>query len=182
MTTAPPVGQARGRAPPSAGWPSAGWTMRRAFDRGPLARARGEVHLLAVEAWQAVLVVLAGVLAGALVPAAVVLVLALLEIRAATARTERVLAAMATTAERIDRLGARLEKGGSLERLTEGLESLSRLVVRLEDGARVATAVGAAVGPAVGAAVRAWRSAPGEDGPSGTGRNGSGSDRMGEAT
>jgi hypothetical protein len=135
-----------------------------------------------VEAWQAVLVVVAGVLAGALVPASVVLVLALLEIRAATARAERVLVTMAATAERIDRLGARLEKGGSLERLVGGLESVARLVMRLEDGARVATAVGAAVGPAVGAAVRAWRSPPTEEGPSGTGRDGSGSDRMGEAT
>ncbi len=124
----------------------------------------------------------AGVLAGALVPASVVLVLALLEIRAATARAERVLEAMAGITERIDRLGARIEKGGSLERLVVGLESVSRLVTRLEDGARVATAVGAAVGPAVGAAVRAWRSPPAEDGPNGTGRDGSGSARMGEAT
>jgi hypothetical protein len=135
-----------------------------------------------MEAWQAVLVVLAGVLAGALAPAAAVLVLALLEVRAAAARAERVLGSMAATAERLERLGARLEKGGSFEQLADGLEAVARLAARLEDGARVATAVGAAVGPAVGAAVRAWRSQPAEHGPSGTGRDGFGSDRIGEAT
>jgi hypothetical protein len=177
MPTPPPVGQGARSHSAEARGPGD------ALPAGARLPARGARPTFSpMEAWQAVLVGLAGVLAGALVPAIAVLVLALLQVRTATARAQRVLEALAATAERVDRIGARLERGDSIERLVVGVESVSRLVGRLEDGARVATAVGAAVGPAVGAAVRAWRSQPAEYGPGGTGRDGSGSDRMGEAT
>jgi hypothetical protein len=116
-----------------------------------------------MEGWQTALVVIAALLAGALIPAVVQLWLSLRSLATATARVsaraDEALAAVTATAQRLDRLTARLEEGRRVDHLLDGIDSLSRTVVQLHDAVRVASAVGAAVGPAIGAAVRSWRSA-----------------------
>ena len=101
-----------------------------------------------MDAWQAVVLAVVALLVGALLPALVQLTLALRAVRG--------------TAERVDRLTARLEEGDRVDHLLQAIDSLSRMVTRLQETTRVAAAVGAAVGPAVGAAVRAWRSSQGD--------------------
>jgi hypothetical protein len=121
-----------------------------------------------MDGWQTALLVIAALLAGALLPAIVQLWLSLRALSAAadriSARAEEALAAVTATAQRLDRLSARLEQGRRLDHLLDGIDSLSRTVVQLNDAVRVASAVGAAVGPAIGAAVRAWRSTQPTDG------------------
>jgi hypothetical protein len=63
------------------------------------------------------------------------------------------------TARRLDRLTARLEEDRRLDTLLEGIDSLSRAIVQLDDAVHVASALGAAVGPAISAAVRSWSAA-----------------------
>jgi hypothetical protein len=116
-----------------------------------------------MEGWQVVLLVIGALLAGALLPAIVQLWLSL---RAAGASAERLaadaapaLAAVTATARRLDRLTAKLEEERRLDTLLEGIDSLSRTIVRLNDALRVASALGAAVGPAISAAVRSWSAA-----------------------
>jgi hypothetical protein len=101
-----------------------------------------------VDTWQAVMLAVVALLVGALLPALVQLTLALRAVRA--------------TAERLDRITARLEEGDRVDHALEAIDSLSRMVTRLQETTRVAAAVGAAVGPAVGAAVRAWRASQGD--------------------
>jgi hypothetical protein len=115
-----------------------------------------------MDAWQAVMLGLAALLVGALLPAVVQLTLALRALRATAARTDLALVAVTDTAQRLDRLAKELEAGGRVERFFEAVDTLSTMASKLSDTARLATAVGAAVGPAVGAAVRAWRSSRGE--------------------
>jgi hypothetical protein len=110
-----------------------------------------------MDAWQVVTLALAALLVGVLLPAAVQLTLALRAWRATAVRAEQALVAATAAAERVERLTARLEEGGRMERLLGALDGLSGMASRVQEAARVAGAVGAAVGPAVGAAVRAWR-------------------------
>lgn len=116
-----------------------------------------------MDPWQATLLVVVALLAGALLPVAVQLTLTLPAVRAAAVRADRSLAAVSAAAEKVNGLLGRLEAGGRIDSLVEGIDSLSRTVTRLQESLRIASAVGAAVGPAVGAAVRAWR-APREGG------------------
>jgi len=104
-----------------------------------------------MDAWQAVMLAVVALLVGALLPALVQLTLALRSLR--------------STADRLDRVTAKFEDGGGIDRLLEGIDSLSRMVSRLQETTRVAAAVGAAVGPAVGAAVRSWRASHGDGDP-----------------
>jgi uncharacterized protein YoxC len=121
------------------------------------------------------LVVLAAVLLGAAIP---VLVQLRATLRAAEktlqhsgARLDETLRATTAAAGRIDGLVARLEAGGEIERLLDGVAAVSKMVSQLRDTVRVASAVGAAVGPAVAAAFHAFREdrevAPPEPPPAG---------------
>jgi len=115
-----------------------------------------------VDAWQGVMLAVVALLIGALLPALVQLTPTLRAWRATAERTERAVVAITATAERLDRLTARLEEGGRIEHFLQAIDSLSRTVTRLQEATRVAAAVGAAVGPAVGAAVRSWRASQGD--------------------
>jgi len=123
-----------------------------------------------MESWQAVLLVIAALLAGALLPAFVQLWLSVRALGAAaervSAQAQQALAAVTSTAQRIDRLTGRLEQDQHVDHLLAGVDALSRTVVQLQETVRVASALGAAVGPAIGAAVRAWRAARPDDGTS----------------
>ena len=113
------------------------------------------------ESWMAVLVVLAAVLVGAAIPALVQLRATLRAAEQAFRRTgtglDEALGATAAAARRFDGLVTRLEAGGRIEQLLDGLASTTRALGHLRDGLKVASAVGAAVGPAVAAAVHVFR-------------------------
>lgn len=113
-----------------------------------------------METWQAIMLAIAALLAGALLPAVVQLWLSLRSVGRASeqvaADARQALAAVTATAERLDRLSARLEEGRHVEHLLHGVDALSRTAARLDDATRVASALGAAVGPAVAAALRSW--------------------------
>jgi uncharacterized protein YoxC len=116
---------------------------------------------MTMESWGVALVVLAAVLVGAALPVLVQLRATLREVEKTLQRSEgRLDEALATTtaaAGRIDALVARLEEGGRIERLLDGVAAVTTLVTQLRDTVRVAAAVGAAVAPAVVAAVQAFR-------------------------
>jgi len=114
-----------------------------------------------MESWAIALVVLAAVLVGVAIPV-------LVQLRATLRATEETLqrsgarlaeafVATAAAAARIEGLVARLEQGGRIEQLVDGVAAVSGMVTQLRETLRVASAVGAAVGPAVAAAVRAFR-------------------------
>ena len=114
-----------------------------------------------MEGWGIALVVLAAVLVGAAIPVLVQLraTLRAMEktLQRSSARLDEALGATITAAGRIDGLVVRLEEGGRIEQLVDGIAAVSRMVSQLRDTVRVASAVGAAVGPAVAAAVHAFR-------------------------
>ncbi len=114
-----------------------------------------------MESWGIALVVLAAVLVGAAIPVLVQLraTLRTMEktLQQSGARLDQALGATTAAAGKIDALVVRLEEGGRIEQLVDGVAAMSRMVNQLRDTLRVASAVGAAVGPAVAAAVRAFR-------------------------
>jgi hypothetical protein len=114
-----------------------------------------------VESWGIALVVLAAVLVGAAIPALVQARATLRTLESALRRSgprlDEALGAATGAAGRLDRLVARLEEGGRIEELVEGIAAASRMVSQLRDTVRVASAVGAAVGPAIAAAIHAFR-------------------------
>jgi len=116
------------------------------------------------ESWGLALVVLAAVLLGAAIPALVQLRATLRAVertlQRSGARLDEALGATVAAARRIDAMAARLEQGGRMEELVDGLAAASRMVSQLRDTVRVASAVGAAVAPAIAAAVRALRDDP----------------------
>ena len=122
-----------------------------------------------MEAWQAAMLAVFALLVGAMLPAALQLAPALRSLRASATQAERAFAAVAATADRLERLSARVEQGGRLEHLLEAIDSLSRTVTRLQETARIASAVGATVAPAVGAAVRSWRQSREDGAPASNG-------------
>jgi hypothetical protein len=116
---------------------------------------------MAIESWGVAVVVLASVLVGVAIPV-------LLQLRATLramektlqhsgTRLEEALGATTAAAARIDGMVARLEEGGRIEQLVDGIAAVTRMATQLRDSLRVASAVGAAVGPAVAAAVHAFR-------------------------
>jgi hypothetical protein len=117
-----------------------------------------------MEAYQAVLVAVAALLVGMLIPVLLQVVLTLRAVRAVTEQAGPALASITATAERLERLTAKLEEGGHVDRALEAIESLSLTVGRLQEAARIASSIGAAVGPAVAAAVKAWRASGEEPG------------------
>jgi len=110
-----------------------------------------------MDAWQAVMMTLAAVVVGALVPALVQLSLTLRSVRLAADRSGPALVAITATAERLEQVAVRLQQGERVEHLLESIDSLARTLDRFHDTARIMAAVGASVGPAVSAGVRAWR-------------------------
>ncbi len=122
-----------------------------------------------METWGMALVVLAAVLVGAAIPTLIQLraTLRAMEktLQRSGSRLDEALGATSAAATRIDALVARVEEGGRIEQVVDGIATASRMVSRLQDTARVASAVGAAVGPAVAAAVRALREDRGEAAP-----------------
>ncbi len=114
-----------------------------------------------METWRVALVVLAAVLVGAAIPGLVQLraTLRALEktMERSGARFDEALGTTTAAARRLDAMVARVEEGGRIEHLVDGITAVSQTVSQLRDTLRVATAVGAAVGPAIGAAVRAFR-------------------------
>jgi hypothetical protein len=111
--------------------------------------------------WGVALVVLAAILVGVAIPVLVQLraTLRAMErtLQRSGPRLDEALGATVTAAGRIDALVVRLEEGGRLQQLVDGITAVSRMVSQLRDTVRVASAVGAAVGPAVAAAVHAFR-------------------------
>lgn len=104
---------------------------------------------------------LAAILVGVTIPALVQLRATLRSLDQALQRSggrlDEALDATTAVAVRIDALATRLEAGGRLDQLFEGVASVSRTVGQLKDSVRVASAVGAAVGPAIAAAIHAFR-------------------------
>lgn len=121
-----------------------------------------------MEAWQGMILALGALVVGALLPVLVQLKLTLRSLGATgdrlAAEAGAALAALTATAQRLDRLTARLEEGRRVETLLDGVDALSATIARLNDAARVASALGAAVGPALAAAARSWSAAHTEDG------------------
>ncbi len=120
-----------------------------------------------MEGWQIALVVLVAVLVGALLPLLVQLYGTLHTMRTVVEKSakdvEAALAGIHRTADRLDRLGAALEKDGKMAEIVEGVASAAQLVNQLRGTLQVAGPVAAAVVPAVMAAVRAWKGAMHED-------------------
>jgi hypothetical protein len=116
---------------------------------------------MTMESWGMALVVLAAVLVGVAIPLLVQLraTLRAMEktLQRSGARLDEALGATTAAAGRIDAFVVRLEEGGRIEQLVDGVAAVSRMVSQLRDTVRVASAVGAAMGPAVAAAVHAFR-------------------------
>lgn len=120
-----------------------------------------------MEGWQIALVVLVSVLVGALLPLLVQLYGTLRTLRAVIEKSakdvESALAGIHRTADRLDRLGAALEKDGKMAEIVEGATNAAQMVSQFRGTMQVAGPVAAAVVPAVMAAVRAWKGAMQED-------------------
>lgn len=122
-----------------------------------------------MEAYQVALVAVAALLVGALLPVLFQLLLTLKAVRAMVEEAGPAVASIVATSERLERLTAKLEEGGRVDRALEAVDSLSATVGKLQETARLASTIGAAVIPAVAAAVQAWRArdedAPAEEAP-----------------
>jgi predicted Holliday junction resolvase-like endonuclease len=120
-----------------------------------------------MEGWQIALVVLAALLVGALLPLLVQLYGTLHALRAVVEKSakdmEAALVAIHRTADRIDRLGAALEKDGKMAEIVDGAASAAHVLNQMRSTMQIAGTVSAAVVPAVAAAVRAWKGAMDED-------------------
>jgi predicted Holliday junction resolvase-like endonuclease len=120
-----------------------------------------------MEGWQIALLVLVSVLVGALIPLLVQLYATLRTLRAVIEKSakdvESALVGIHRTADRLDRLGAALEKDGKMAEIVEGATSAAQMVSQFRGTMQVAGPVAAAVVPAVMAAVRAWKGAMHED-------------------
>jgi hypothetical protein len=122
-----------------------------------------------MEGWQIALVVLVAVLVGALLPLIVQLYGTLHTLRAVVEKSAKDVEAgvqsIHRTADRIDRLGAALEKDGKMAVIIEGATSAAQMVNQLRGTMQVAGPIAAAVVPAVVAAVRSWKGAMDADPP-----------------
>ena len=125
-----------------------------------------------MEGWQIALVVLVALLVGAVLPLLVQLYATLHTLRSVTEKSakdvEAALLAIHRTADRLDRLGAALEKDGKMAEIVEGAANAAQMVNQLRGTMQVAGPVAAAVVPAVIAAVRAWKGGMEPDPPSPT--------------
>jgi hypothetical protein len=114
-----------------------------------------------MQGWQIALVVLVAVLVGAVLPLIVQLYGTLHTLRTVVEKSAKDVEAgvqsIHRTADRIDRLGAALEKDGKMAVIVEGATSAAQIVNQMRGAMQVAGPVAAAVVPAVVAAVRAWK-------------------------
>jgi monomeric isocitrate dehydrogenase len=120
-----------------------------------------------MEAYQAVLVAVVALLVGALLPVLFQLVLTLRAVRSVAEQAGPVVASVAVTAERLQRITEKLEADGRVDGALAAIDSLTRTVAKLQETARLASTVGAAVVPALAAAVQAWQSNGDGDGAAG---------------
>lgn len=120
-----------------------------------------------MEGWQIALVVLAAVLVGALLPLIAQLYGTLHTVRAVVEKSakdiEAAVVSIHRTSERVERLGAALEKDGKLAEIVDGAASAAQLLNQMRGTMQIAGTVSAAVVPAVTAAVRAWKGAIDQD-------------------
>jgi len=111
--------------------------------------------------WQIALVVLMAILVGAALPLLVQLYGTVHTLRTLMEKSskdiEAAVAAIHRTADRLDRLGAALEKDGKMAEIIEGATSAAQVMNQVRGTMQVAGPIAAAVVPAVAAAVRAWR-------------------------
>jgi predicted Holliday junction resolvase-like endonuclease len=123
-----------------------------------------------MDGWQIALVVLAALLVGSLLPLVVQLYGVIHTLRTAMEKSakdvEAALVAIHHTADRVDRLGAALEKDGKMTQIVEGAATAAHLVSQVRSTMQIAGTVSAAVVPAVAAAVRAWKGAMEDEDPS----------------
>lgn len=127
-----------------------------------------------MEGWQIALVVLLALLVGALLPLLAQLYGTLHTVRRVVEKSARdveaAAASMHRVSDRLDRLGASLEKDGKMQEIVDGLANAAQLVNQMQGTLRMAGTVSAAVVPAVAAAVKAWKGSMQEDpspGPAG---------------
>ncbi len=122
-----------------------------------------------MQGWQIALVVLVAVFVGALLPLVVQLYGTLHTMRTVVEKSakdvEAALLGIHRTADRLDRLGAALEKDGKMAEIVEGAASAAQMVNQLRGVVNVAGPVAAAVVPAVMAAVKAWKGSMEADPP-----------------
>jgi hypothetical protein len=114
-----------------------------------------------MEGWQIALVVLVALLVGAILPLLVQAYGTLHALRTVAEKSakdvEAALLGIHRTADRLDRLGAALEKDGKMAEIVEGAANAARMVNQLRGTLQIAGPVATAVVPAVVAAVRAWK-------------------------
>ena len=114
-----------------------------------------------MQGWQIALVVLVALLVGAVLPLLVQLYGTVHTLRTVMEKSskdiEAALLGIHRTADRLDRLGATLEKDGKMADIVEGAVNAAQMVNQLRGTMQVAGPVAAAVVPAVVAAVRAWK-------------------------
>jgi hypothetical protein len=120
-----------------------------------------------MEAYQAVLLAVVALLVGALLPVLFQLALTLRAVRTVAEQAGPVVASVAVTAERLQRITEKLEAEGRVDHAIEALDALSRTVGKLQETARLASTVGAAMVPAVAAAAQAWQASGEDDGAAG---------------
>jgi predicted Holliday junction resolvase-like endonuclease len=122
-----------------------------------------------MQGWQIALVVLVAVLVGALLPLIVQLYGTVHTLRTVAEKSakdvEAALVGIHRTADRLDRLGAALEKDGKMAEIVEGAVNAAQMVNQIRGTMQVAGPIAAAVVPAVMAGVRAWKGAMQEDPP-----------------
>src|SRR5512137_749875 len=104
-----------------------------------------------MQGWQIALVVLVAVLVGALIPVVVQLYGAIQTLRTVAEKSakdvEAALVGIHRTADRLDRLGAALEKDGKMAEIVEGAVNAAHLVNQMRGTMQVAGPVAAAVVP-----------------------------------
>lgn len=114
-----------------------------------------------MQGWQIALVVLVALLVGAVLPLLVQLYGTVHTLRTVMEKgskdIEAALLGIHRTADRLDRLGAALEKDGKMAEIVDGAVNAAQMVNQFRGTMQVAGPVAAAVVPAVVAAVRAWK-------------------------
>jgi C4-dicarboxylate-specific signal transduction histidine kinase len=122
-----------------------------------------------MQGWQIALVVLVAVALGALIPLVVQLYGTLHVLREVAEKSakdvEQAVAAIHRTAERVDKLGAALEKDGKMAEIIDGMTAAAQVMNQVRGTLSVAGPIAAAVVPAVAAAVKAWKGGMEGDAP-----------------
>lgn len=122
-----------------------------------------------MQGWEIAMVVLLAVALGAILPLIVQLYGTLHVLRTVAEKSakdvEQAVGAIHRTAERVDKLGAALEKDGKMAEIVDGLTAAAQVMTQVRGTLSVAGPIAAAVVPAVAAAVKAWRGGMEADSP-----------------